>query len=222
MSLIRMKIDIQQAIANGMKEYVANYNSLIFNEQTREFQGLFWFSKEIKISVKDNKMLFKIKLNEDRVSKLSEEDMKKIKENDIKSRTEDLIIQRFVVEQLGGDLEKLEEHTFSEELIEQIFNNEEEKECRDIEKLDKIKLKAIKDVFKNDYNLDFKINYGESFAYLDLCQDEITLNKKALNAILQTLEIIDTFIIAPQYNEEDDNVEGIRLFFGIDLSVKEE
>ena len=222
MSLVRMKKDMHQAIANGIKEYSAKYNSLIFNKETSEFQAMFWFAEQIKINIQDNKLFFKIKINQEKINQITEEEMASIKRNDIRSRIEDLIMQKFV-NAIGGDMVSVEEYSFSDEMVDAIFSGaDEEEEYRKIENLDKIKLKAIKDVFKNDYNLDFKINYGESFAYLDLCQDEITLNKKALNAILQTLEILDVFIIAPQYNEEDDTAEGVRLFFGIDLSIKEE
>ena len=131
-------------------------------------------------------------------------------------------MQKFVTS-IGGDVSSVQEYSFSDELVANILAGaEEDEKYREIEKLDKIKLKAVKDVFENDYNLKFEIYDGESFAYLDLVQDEVILNKNALNSILQTLEILDTFIIAPQYNEEDDTVTGVRLFFGIDLSIEEE
>lgn len=223
MSLKRIKIDIQQAIANGIMEYSANYNSLIFSEEFKEYQGLFYFAERIKINIQNNKLHFTIKLDKNKINKFSEEDLQRIKECDIQARAEDLLVQQFVVEHLGGDLEKLEEHCFSEDIVASILAGaEDDEKYREIENLDKIKLKAVKDVFENDYNLKFEIYDGESFAYLELVQNEIILEKKALNSILQTLEILDIFIIAPQYNEEDDTVEGVRLFFGIDLSIKEE
>lgn len=222
MSLVRMKKDMHQAIANGIKEYNAKYNSLIFNEETSEFHAMFWFAEQIKIKIQDNQLLFNIRLNQDRIDKITEQEMQKIKENDIRSRTEDLIMQKFVTS-IGGDVSSVQEYSFSDELVADILAGaEEDEKYREIEKLDKIKLKAVKDVFENDYNLKFEIYDGESFAYLDLVQDEVILNKNALNSILQTLEILDTFIIAPQYNEEDDTVTGVRLFFGIDLSIEEE
>ena len=222
MSLVRMKKDMHQAIANGIKEYNAKYNSLIFNEETSEFHAMFWFAEQIKISIQDNQLLFKIKLNQEKIDKITEEEMASIKRNDIRSRTEDLVMQKFI-SQIGGDVSSVQEYSFSDELVANILAGaEEDEKYREIEKLDKVKLKAVKDVFENDYNLKFEIYDGESFAYLDLVQDEVILNKNALNSILQTLEILDTFIIAPQYNEEDDTVTGVRLFFGIDLSIEEE
>jgi len=223
MSLRRMKIDIQQAIANGILEYSANYNSLIFNEELKEYQGFFHFAKEVKINIVDEKLHFRIKLDENIINKFSKEEMDKIKECDFKIRIQDLLIQQFVAEHLGGNLDNLEEHCFSEDLVNAIFKGvDEEENYREINTTDKIKLRAVKEVFENDYNLDFRMYDGESFAYLELVKDEIILNKKVLNSILQSLEILDTFIIAPQFDEESEEAKGVRLFFGIDLSVKEE
>ena len=81
---------------------------------------------------------------------------------------------------------------------------------------------AVREVFKDEFNLEFDIYDGESFAYLELVQDEITLNNKAWKTILRKLELLDTFIIAPQFEDESEDAKGVRLFFGIDLSAKEE
>ena len=70
MSLTMMQIDMQQAIANGIRNYKAFYNSLIFNEKTKEYQGFFWYSDEIKIKIQDNKMLFEVTTDETKVNSL--------------------------------------------------------------------------------------------------------------------------------------------------------
>ena len=223
MSLTRMQIDMQQAIANGIRNYKAFYNSLIFNEQTREYQGFFWYSDEIKIKIQDNKMLFEITTDETKVNSLSKEEIEKIKQNDIMSRSMELAIQSLVEEKFGGHIMSIEEHSLFDDMVANILEGaDEEENYREISTLDKKKLVAVREVFKNEFNLEFDIYDGESFAYLELVQDEITLNKKMLNTILKTLELLDTFIIAPQFNEESEEVEGVRLFFGIDLSVEEE
>lgn len=222
MSLVRMKKDMHQAIANGIKEYNAKYNSLIFNEETSEFHAMFWFAEQIKIKIQDNQLLFNIRLNQEKIDKITEEEMASIKRNDIRSRTEDLVMQKFI-SQIGGDVSSVQEYSFSDELVANILAGaDEEENYREISTLDKKKLVAVREVFKNEFNLEFDIYDGESFAYLELVQDEITLNNKALKTILRTLELLDTFIIAPQFEDESEDAKGVRLFFGIDLSAKEE
>ena len=94
MGTTSLKCDIQQAIANNVKDFNANYRSLIFDNDNREHIKSLFFIENLNIKVQDNKLLYNVKINEEAVRLLSLSDIKQIQKTDIKSRIENLFIEK--------------------------------------------------------------------------------------------------------------------------------
>ena len=122
-----------------------------------------------------------------------------------------------------------ENKTYEEKLIEeanmmqQIFEMVAKEETEKYRKPTKEEIKSVKECQKlfKSVGLDTKLNISEGFISLEINYEEVNLNEEQLTYIIEaTLEIFTTFCICPLYNEideEDEQVYGVRMFWGIDL-----
>ena len=104
--------------------------------------------------------------------------------------------------------------------IYEMVSQEEDESYRKPLKEEIKRVKECQKLFKS-IGLNTKLKVSEAYISLEINCDEINLNEEQLTYIIEaTLEIFTTFCICPIYNEineQDENVYGVRMFWGIDL-----
>lgn len=216
----KLKTDIQHAIANGITKYSTAYETLMFaDESFKNLESLRYF-KNLRIYVKDNKMNFDVELDEDEINGLSESEIKQIKCISQQIRYEEMVQQ--INEHLKTDEQKEIEKQNTENYIANILSDEEdeyEEEFVPAKKNNIERIKCVKFILDNILNISTKIEEQDLFMSITLTYKELTLNQDILYLILLASLYLDAVIIQPLYEDMEDltneNVVGIRLFFGI-------
>lgn len=216
----KLKTDIQHAIANGITKYSTAYETLMFaDESFKNLESLRYF-KNLRIYVKDNKMNFDVELDEDEINGLSESEIKQIKCISQQIRYEEMVQQ--INEHLKTDEQKEIEKQNTENYIANILPDEEdeyEEEFVPAKKNNIERIKCVKFILDNILNISTKIEEQDLFMSITLTYKELTLNQDILYLILLASLYLDAVIIQPLYEDMEDltneNVVGIRLFFGI-------
>lgn len=196
MDIIELRKDMQIATVNKMKNFKANYSSLIFDKENISALG---GMTNMKITVKDNKLLYEIEMNEKIYKMFSREDLEKIK-----NAYESIVIEEAVI----GGVAQNNPRMF-------ILNSSDKKH---IEKIDNGVIKAVKTVFEEE-GIETDLYEAERWLYLRTVQKEWNFNSRILKTIIvSTLLYLDNFMIVPQFtdNEDDDTIVGIALFFSMD------
>lgn len=213
MSILQMKVDLQKAVANNINEYEAIYDTLIFEDESWDYFKSFKFFENLKIAIKNNDMIFNIRLDKEILKKLTKEDIERIKKNDLKHRLQECIVQKIVKDNFSDNAKY--------EIIASIENkeiNEEEVEAREPNSIEIIKMKEIQRILKEELNMNSELVTGEVYYYLQIISPEIELNKKGLKILFQIIQEVDIFSILPTFNDKDE-IDGIKLFFGINLTI---
>ena len=216
----KLKTDIQHAIANGITKYSTAYETLMFaDESFKNLESLRYF-KNLRIYVKDNKMNFDVELDEDEINGLSESEIKQIKCISQQIRYEEMVQQ--INEHLKTDKQKEIEKQNTENYIANILPDEEneyEEEFVPAKKNNIERIKCVKFILDNILNISTKIEEQDLFMSITLTYKELTLNQDMLYLILLASLYLDAVIIQPLYEDMEDltneNIVGIRLFFGI-------
>ena len=78
MCVISLKQDLQQAIANNVKHFKGNYQSLIFDDENKIHLKSLFFIENLKVKVHDNKLLYDIEMNESAIKLLAMSDIKQM------------------------------------------------------------------------------------------------------------------------------------------------
>lgn len=224
MSGIRLKTDLQQAIANNILNFNTTYNNLIFEGDFRHYFKSFYFIESMNVSVEDNKMNFNIELNQEKVAEIPEEDMERIRQCDIMTRTQDYLCQKLLKEnniEINniGDIHEVKEiFELQEEELQEEENN---KQYRKATYIEKAKMKTIQKSLLKKYNLKTELVERETFLSLEINTDELKINKKMIMELFEIFNEVDIMAILPYYENEDiddDTINGVRLFIAIDLS----
>lgn len=196
MGIIELRKDIQLATIHQMKEFQANYSSLIFDKESiYAFEGM----DNIKIIIQDNKLLYEIKMNEKVLQRFSEEGLKQVQ-----TAYEETLMFETVVNATAKNVP----YIFVEE------NNSDKKLPGTTQTLP---IEAVKDVLEEN-GLKTDLYEGENWFYLRTVQKEFDLSKKLLKTIVASMTLLmDNFMIVPQFtdDEKDDTIVGIALFFGL-------
>lgn len=218
---LRFKTDVQQAIANEIKEYETSYNNLIFDNNTKEFLKTLFFLENLKINVKNNKLNFKIKLNENKLKMISAEDLEKIKLADLNIRLQDLAVQKAAIKIPDQEIAELV-NNLTDEFIDKMFDTEiDNKTYRKATQEEKDKMIMIRDILKNDFNIDFKLEESENFLSLSANLENVEFDYKMIAKLHFLAKQIDIFSILPYMEEatiDSEKINGARLFFAIKLS----
>lgn len=213
MGILRFKTDLQQALANNINKYETSYNSLVFEDEGWVYFKTFYFFKEFEIKVKNNKMFFQIELDKEKIKAIPKEDMKKIKEIDIKTRLQECLIQQMVYETMNT---KAQYEMMSSFLEKNEF--EENYDTREVNEIEEKKMKEIKKILKNKLGLETRLKKGEAYFYLESNLKGFKFDNQKLNYLFNIANEIDIFSIVPTF-KNDNEIDGIRLFFGIDLTI---
>lgn len=204
MGTTSLKCDIQQAIANNVKDFNANYRSLIFDNDNREHIKSLFFIENLNIKVQDNKLLYNVKINEEAVRLLSLSDIKQIQKTDIKSRIENLFIEKAVkFKLLKSDFDKAEKVT----AVKMAKLNEGKR----------ITIKTIQQILKEKFNLETKLKESRVYLSLEAELQEFNFNREMLKDLENMFNELDVFAIVPQFNDVYDDIQGVRFFMGIGL-----
>lgn len=204
MSTTSLKQDIQQAIANNMKEFKANYRSLIFDEENREHIKSLFFIESLNIKVENNKLLYDIKINEEARKLLSMSDIKEIQKVDLHTRIKNLFIEKAV----------------KFKLLKTDFNKKEKITAVKMAKLNegkRIAIKTIQQILKEKFNLETKLKESRVYLSLEAELQEFNFNREMLQELESMFGELDVFAIVPQFNDVYDDILGVRFFMGIGL-----
>lgn len=224
---LRMKVDIQHCIANNVTEFSTNYGMLLFEGEYKQNIFCLSYYNLLKISVKNNKLLFDIKLDKDKIKELSQEELQEVKKASDKIRYIDMIgqMQEQNKTEEQKEIEKENISNFLNHIIEKAERKQEEQTYRKALKDDYNKMNIIKSILDNAFNINCNIEEKEEYISISLNCKELTLNQEMLYKLILISYFTDIFTICPLYkeNEDIDNEEviGVRLFFGIQLKEGE-
>lgn len=223
--VIRTKTDIQQCIANGIKEFSTSYGMLLFEGNYKEYLNSFSFYKNLEIKPSNDKLIFNIELCKYKIKMISKENMKKIKDISNNIQCFDMLEQIWEINKTDEqrEAEKDNSITMINNLLENIQLNE--KEYRDPTKNDFEKMERAKQTLDCIFNTNTEIDVSEYYLSIGINFENIKLNKIDLEKIVNIAQDLDIFVICPVYETEDldDNIMiGVRLFFAINLEKEEE
>lgn len=221
MSGIRLKTDLQQAVANNILNFNTTYNNLIFEGDFRPYFKSFYFIENMNVSIEDNKMNFNIELNQEKVAEIPEEDMERIRQCDIMTRTQDLLYQKMIMENKISNDEITEIEEIFELQEEELQEEENNKQYRKATYIERAKMKTIQKSLLKKYNLKTELVERETFLSLEINTNELKINKKMIIELFEIFNEVDIMAILPYYEDEDiddDTINGVRLFIAIDLS----
>ena len=205
MGTTSLKCDIQQAIANNVKEFKANYRSLIFDNDNREHIKNLFFIENLNIKAQDNKLLYDVKINEEAVKLLSLSDIKQIQKVDLQSRIKNLFIEKAVQF-------KLLKPSFDKEKPLTAVQTVKLKEGK------RLAIKIIQERLKESFNLKTELKESQIYLSLEAELPEIKFNREMLEALENIFSELDVLAIVPNFNDVYDNIQGVRFFMGINLN----
>ena len=204
MGVVSLKQDIQQAIANNVKEFKANYRSLIFDNENREYIKSLFFIENLNVKVTDNKLLYDVKINEEAINILNMSDIRQIQKIDIQTRIKNLFLEKAV----------------KFKLLKTDFTKSEKKTATEMVKLNegkRITIKTIQQILKEKFNLETKLKESRVYLSLEAELPELNLNREMLKELESMFEELSVFAIVPQFNDVYDNIQGVRFFMGIGI-----
>ena len=214
---LRLATDTQLCIANNMS-LKTTYGSLLFEDEDKQHVQSLFIYENLNIKPYKDKLLYSGNLSQLVLQSIPEEAMREVKRTSFYNSMCEVYNQM-----------KQENKTYEEKLIEeanmmqQIFEMVAKEETETYRKPIEEEIKSVKECQKlfKSVGLNTKLNISEGFISLELNCEEVNLNEEQLTYIIEaTLEIFTTFCICPLYNEideEDEQVYGVRMFWGIDL-----
>ena len=204
MGVIKLKQDLQLAIANNVKNFKSDYQSLIFDKENKEHIQTLYFIENLRVTVKNNKLLYDVKMNEKVIRQLSSADIREIQQVSIKTRITNLF------------LEKMAKHNLLE-----IKVGKPQKTKTKTPKLhegQKIKMKTIQQILKEKFNIETELKASQVYLSLEANLPELNLNRDMLKELESMFKELDVLAIVPHFNDENDNIQGVRFFMGISLN----
>ena len=203
MGTLSLKKDLQEAIANGVLDFWADYKSLIFDENNEQMLESLYFFKEINIEVDNNRLLYHMKINPNIMKSFTREELERIKFVNI-------INQKLNVP----------DNLFSEQLTELLINDEYEEDNEEKPPVSKQQMRTIKNIqkiLKSKFNINAEIKYSDVFLSLECNQQSFYFNEDMLFLLGDIFNQVDILAIVPHFNDKDE-VDNARLFIALDLT----
>lgn len=203
MGTLSLKKDLQEAIANGVLDFWADYKSLIFDEDNEQMIESFYFFKEINIEVENNRLLYHMKINPNVMKMFTKEELERIKFVNI-------INQKLNVP----------DNLFSEQLTELLINDEYEEDNKEKPPVSKQQMRTIKNIqkiLKSKFNINAEIKYSDVFLSLECNQQSFYFNEDMLFLLGDIFNQVDILAIVPHFNDKGE-VDNARLFIALDLT----
>lgn len=204
MDVIKLKQDLQLAIANNVKNFKSDYQSLIFDKENKEHIQTLYFIENLKVTVENNKLLYDIKMNEKIVNQLSSADIKEIQEVSIRTRITNLF------------LEKMAKHNLLE--IKVGKPQKTETKTTKLHEGQKIKMKTIQQILKEKFNIEAEMKVSQVYLSLEANLPELNLSREMLQELESMFGELDVLAIVPHFNDVYDDIQGVRFFMGISLN----
>lgn len=220
---LRMKLDIQHCIANNIDEFSTNYSMLIFEGFYKENIQCLCYYKRLDISVEDNKLLYHMLIDTEKVSELSKEEIKQVKLASEKARYIEMMEQMH--ESSKSETQKEVEKDAASIVLSNLLDQVEEVQKNKIYAKPKKdyynKMEVVKSILDNIFNISCNIEVSEYSISISINCKEIHLNEKMLYTLVLLMPFLDIFTICPYYRDnddlDDDEIQGVRLYFGISL-----
>ena len=206
MGVIKLKQDLQLAIANNVKDFKSDYKSLIFDKENKEHIQTLYFIENLKVTVENNKLLYNVKMNEKIIKKLSSADIREIQQVSIKTRITNLF------------LEKMAKHNMIQFEDYSKIRKEIVTETKKLHEGQKIKMKTIQQILKEKFNIETELKASQVYLSLEANLPELNLSREMLQELESMFKELDVFAIVPQFNDEYDDIQGVRFFMGISLN----
>ena len=203
MGTLSLKKDLQEAIANGVLDFWADYKSLIFDEDNEQLIESFYFFKEINIEVENNRLLYHMKINPNVIKMFTKEELERIKFVNIINQTLNV-----------------PDNLFSEQLTELLINDEYEEDNEEKPPVSKQQMRTIKNIqkiLKSKFNINAEIKYSDVFLSLECNQQTFYFNEDMLFLLGDIFNQVDILAIVPHFNDEGI-VDNARLFIALDLT----
>lgn len=203
MGTLSLKKDLQEAIANGVLDFWADYKSLIFDKNNEQLIESFYFFKEINIEVDNNRLLYHMKINPNIMKSFTREELERIKFVNI-------INQKLNVP----------DNLFSEQLTELLINDEYEEDNEEKPPVSKQQMRTIKNIqkiLKSKFNINAEIKYSDVFLSLECNQQSFYFNEDMLFLLGDIFNQVDILAIVPRFNDKGE-VDNARLFIALDLT----
>lgn len=218
-NIFTLKYDLQQCIAHGAKKIETEYTLLFFERDYMQLVSSLECFEKIKISPSNSKMKFEGEIAKD--LKFTDEELLRVKTIAWKNSMAEIIHQ--ANESNKSDEQKFQEKLEAQELLGKLLE-EKQNEEHDFRQPQAKEIRKLKRVKKELYKIGIDLDYTEEDELLLLAANlnNLSLTKNQLRTLMDYVRQYDIFIIAPIYNEqdEDDNTcIGIRIAFGIDLMV---
>ena len=204
MGAIKLKTDLQLAIANNVKKFQGNYKSLIFDKENKEHIKNLYFINNLKVKVKDGELLYDIEMNEEAIKPLSMSDIKQIQRASINSRIADLFLEKMVKYKLL-DVKIGKPTKTATETVK-------------LKKGQELKIKTMQQILKEKFNLETKLKTSQVYLSLEANVQELNFDRDMLKELESMFNELDVLAIVPNFNDVYDNIQGVRFFMGINLN----
>lgn len=215
-----LRSDVQQCIASNVN-LDSTYNNFLFNSANMELARTFGCFENLEIFPDGEMMRFKGEIAKD--LHFSEEDMIKIKQQIWRKNATEIIKQ--AIENQKTEQQKQNERVIAQiklkdwlNYVDEMQNAIKEKSKDKKERAEKI-LKGIQDVLKN-IGIDLEYEETDTMIMLSETFNSLNLTKNQLRLLADIVQALDLFLIASNYDwedEENENCNGIRIVLSINI-----
>ena len=230
-NIYTLRSDIQQCIANNIKTLKNDYRLLMFENEEMEFARSLGCFENLKIFPNGSLIRFDGEIAKD--LSFTEQEIANIKKQAWKKNMIDIAKQ--INESNKTEKQKQNERVIGEmqllKLVDDI-ENEENYSYREPKAFEIIMMKGIQDALKE---IGLELSYEEHEEMIILCGNFkfLEFKRQHLRFFCSILEGLDLFLIAPYYEEQEDENEiilneneeeckSVRIVMGINLSKGEE
>lgn len=222
-SISALQTDIQQCVVNNCTNFKSRYRTFFFDKTNINLVGIFGMLEKLEIFPDETLMGFKAKIADD--LGFSEEEMIQIKRNVWQFNSINLLDQ--INNSKKTEIQKRNEEIIAEQLFQEWLDSVQE-DSKNYAKPTESQKQSLKAIKKELDKIGFILDYEEHKEMIMLCGnfEYLKFTKQELRLIVMLIQNgpITNFLIAPSYNEEDEDDEeckGIRIVISIDLGKED-
>lgn len=221
--LDEFKYDMQRCIANHDKSFISHHKAILLDKDNKSFLTILdgFENLEIRPGISNKSyMQFNGTIADDIFQAISNEDMKRIRQNVFLVDSMNLTMQ--MAESKKSKQQKNNERILAEMQFSEYLGElkEIEQEYREAKSSEKNLMKFIQNLLKEHCDLDLEYEECEEMLMLSGEFDVVRFTRKQLGLLKSCAEKIDTLLIAPVYDDNDNCVE-VRIVLSIDLFKEE-
>ena len=221
--LDEFKYDMQRCIANHDKSFISHHKAILLDKDNKSFLTILDGFENLEIRpgiINKSYMQFNGTIADDIFQAISNEDMKRIRQNVFLVDSMNLTMQ--MAESKKSKQQKNNERILAEMQFSEYLGElkEIEQEYREAKSSEKNLMKFIQNLLKEHCDLDLEYEECEEMLMLSGEFDVVRFTRKQLGLLKSCAEKIDTLLIAPVYDDNDNCVE-VRIVLSIDLFKEE-